>query len=67
MEIRIILDHHAMTRVDVTSCSREGRADFGTNARRIGRFLRRLDRILEAEAGLILDPTRGETRSVEAG
>jgi len=57
VEIRVSLDDHAMTRVDMTSRSRKGRADFGTNARRIGRFLKGLDRKLGAEAGMILDPT----------
>ncbi len=66
-EIRIGLDEHAMTRVDVKSRSRRGRADLGTNARRIGRFLRRLDRILDAEDGAILDPTHLETWNAEVG
>ena len=66
-EIRIGLDEHAMTRVDVKSRSRRGRADLGTNARRIGRFLRRLDRILDAEDGAILDSTHLETWRAEAG
>ena len=67
LEIRIVLDEHAMTRVDLKSRSRKGRVDFGTNARRIGRFLRRLDRILEAQDGVILDPTHAEPWGVEAG
>jgi hypothetical protein len=67
VEIRIGLDDHAMTRVDVTSRSRRGRADFGTNARRIGRFVKGLDRKLGAEDGAILDPTVLETWPVEAG
>ena len=66
-EIRIGLDEHAMTRVDVKSRSRKGRADLGTNARRIGRFLQRLDQILDAQDGAILDPTHRETWSAEAG
>jgi Protein of unknown function (DUF1499) len=41
--IRISLDDEAQTRVDVTSASRVGRADLGTNARRIARFLHALD------------------------
>ncbi len=67
LEIRIGLDDNAMTRVDVKSRSRKGRADLGTNARRIGRLLRGLDRRLNAGAGTILDPTAHETRTVEAG
>ena len=67
LEVRIGLDKHAMTRVDVRSRSRQGRADFGTNARRIGRLLQLLDQQLEAEDGAILDPTVLETGTVEAG
>ena len=67
LEIRIGLDEHAMTRVDVKSTSRKGKADLGTNARRIGRLLRRLDRKLGADNGAILDPTDLETWSAEAG
>jgi len=44
--IRIGLDRDAQTRVDVTSASRNGRVDFGANARRIVRLLRALDRAL---------------------
>lgn len=44
--IRIYLDPDAQTRVDMHSASRKGVGDFGTNARRIGRFMRRLDREL---------------------
>jgi hypothetical protein len=42
--IRISLDEDGQTRVDMTSGSRAGRADLGTNARRIARFLHALDR-----------------------
>lgn len=41
--ITIRLDEDAQTRVDVQSRSRKGGVDFGTNARRIGRFFRKLD------------------------
>lgn len=41
--IRISLDDDAQTRVEMTSASRVGRADLGTNARRIARFLHALD------------------------
>jgi uncharacterized protein (DUF1499 family) len=44
--IWIGLDEDAQTRVDVRSASRKGVADLGTNARRIGRFLRALDKQL---------------------
>ncbi len=44
--VRIGLDANAQTRVDMTSASRVGKADLGKNARRIGKFLRALDREL---------------------
>ncbi|HEY0809412.1 MAG TPA: DUF1499 domain-containing protein [Longimicrobiales bacterium] len=44
--IRVYLDENAQTRVDLQSRSRKGAADFGTNARRVHRFLRALDRKL---------------------
>lgn len=56
VEIRVGLDGNAQTRVDVASSSRKGSADFGTNARRIHRFLRKLDRELEAVPAQVLDP-----------
>ena len=45
-EVRIGLDENGQTRVDVRSASRKGFADLGGNARRIGRFLRKLDKTL---------------------
>jgi hypothetical protein len=56
VEVRITLDENAQTRVDLSSSSRVGRADFGTNARRVGRFLKTLDRTLGAGPEDILDP-----------
>ncbi len=49
--IRIILDEDAQTRVDALSALREGRGDYGVNARRIARFFRLLDRRLGASRG----------------
>ena len=49
--IRIRLDDNAQTRVDMRSASRKGVGDFGTNARRIGRFMRLLDKRLLEGAG----------------
>lgn len=46
VEIRIGLDADAQTRVDMTSGSRKGKVDLGTNARRIRRFFKHLDRKL---------------------
>jgi uncharacterized protein (DUF1499 family) len=44
--IQISLDDEGFTRVDLTSHSRVGRYDFGSNARRIRAYLRRLRRSL---------------------
>jgi hypothetical protein len=46
--ITIRLDDDAQTRVDMQSRSRKGGVDFGTNARRIGKFFRALDQKLNA-------------------
>ncbi len=48
VHVRISLDGDGMTRVDLTSQSRVGKADLGTNARRIARFLHALDRRLKS-------------------
>ena len=48
-EITIVLDENALTRIDVKSQSRKGRTDLGTNARRIGRFFRKLDQTLSID------------------
>ena len=47
VQIRVGLDANGQTRVDLVSASRVGRGDLGKNARRIGRFLRTLDRELD--------------------
>jgi uncharacterized protein (DUF1499 family) len=57
--IQIGLDVDAQTRVDVTSRSRKGRTDLGTNGRRIRKFLRALDRALDARPELVLPPEDG--------
>jgi len=44
MEVEIVLDENAQTRVDARSSSRKGKADLGTNARRLRKFFRDLDR-----------------------
>jgi hypothetical protein len=44
--ILVSLAEDGLTRVDMQSASRVGRADLGTNARRIARFLHALDRRL---------------------
>lgn len=50
VRFKIKLDQNALTRVDMWSASRRGKGDFGTNARRIARFYRDLDRRLEADS-----------------
>ncbi|MEZ4415641.1 MAG: DUF1499 domain-containing protein [Gemmatimonadota bacterium] len=57
--IRITLDENAQTRVDLTSRSKVGKADFGMNARRIETFLRELDQRLEAAPDEILETSAG--------
>lgn len=49
------LDENGQTRVDIESASRGARIDLGRNARRIGAFFRRLDKLLGATPGQILD------------
>lgn len=49
--IRISLDRDAQTRVDAVSATVSGKADLGTNARRLGRFFRSLDREVENASG----------------
>jgi len=56
VEINVYLDENAQTRVGMKSRSRKGGGDFGRNARSIGRFVRALDRALEATPSQILDP-----------
>jgi len=56
VHVSVGLDDNGQTRVDVTSASRTGRGDLGRNPRTIGRFIRKLDRALDVQAGQILDP-----------
>lgn len=63
VEVRICLDPDAQTRVDVSSASRVGKADLGTNARRIRRFLKHLDRRLEKNAQRKTSAGRGGATS----
>ena len=56
LEILVGLDEHGLTRVDFRSSSRTRRRDLGVNARRVGRFSKRLDKALGAGQGKILDP-----------
>ncbi len=56
LEIRIVLDEHALTRVDIQAGSLNRRLDLGMNVRRVARFFKKLDRLLGAGQGKILDP-----------
>ena len=56
LEICVGLDEHGLTRVDLRSRSRTRRTDLGVNARRVGRFSKKLDESLGAGKGKILDP-----------
>jgi hypothetical protein len=58
IRIRVGLDENAQTRVDLTVRSRTERGDLGRSRRSIGRFIRRLDEVLEARPRQILDATR---------
>ena len=58
VNIDIGLDENAQTRLDMISQSHSRRPDLGRNRRAIGRFLRKLDRSLEARPDQILDATR---------
>lgn len=55
IRIRVGLDANAQTRVDLVSSSRTERGDFGRSKRHIARFLRKLDKELDAK-GKIFDP-----------
>jgi hypothetical protein len=57
VRVEIQLDENAQTRVDLWSASQRGRTNLGRNRRVIGHFLYRLDRLLDAKPGQILDPT----------
>lgn len=50
VRFKVKLDQNALTRVDMWSASRVRKGDLGTNARRIRRFYRRLDRDLGVTA-----------------
>jgi hypothetical protein len=56
--IRVSLDRDAQTRVDAVSAAIAGKADLGTNARRLDRFFRSLDRDLEKAHGRPISGTR---------
>ena len=67
--VRITLDADAQTRVDALSASRVGRYDLGSNARRLRKFFRTLDRTLEEVRGREIETLRvdGTTAARTAG
>jgi uncharacterized protein (DUF1499 family) len=67
VRIDVTLDENGQTRVDLVSASRRGKGDLGKNARRVGRFLKRLDRKLDAKSQEILDPTQTPWTPNDAG
>lgn len=58
IHVRIGLDDHGQTRVDVRTALRSAHGDLGSTSRLIGSFLDELDRRLGATPSQILDPTR---------
>ena len=58
VRIRIGLDENGQTRVDLRTALVSGRRDWGSNARRIARFIVALDEKLAATPAQILDATR---------
>jgi len=59
MEILIRLDGDAQTRVDLLSQGRKPGFGWGTHPRRVRKFLRALDRALDASASQLLAPHEG--------
>ena len=56
--VRVTLDADAQTRVDALSASRSGRGDLGSNARKLRKFFRALDRALEDARGVKIETVR---------
>lgn len=54
--VKIGLDSNGQTRVDVTARTRTERRDWGRSRRVVIRFIRKLDRALEAKPAQILNP-----------
>lgn len=52
--VSVTLDANAQTRVDLLAEGRHKGGDLGANARRIKRFIRALDRLLDVRAGQVL-------------
>jgi hypothetical protein len=65
VNILIVLDEDAQTRVDMESSSRKGFADLGANSRRIARFFKALDRALAKKTSrkqLEVEPSNATSR-----
>ena len=63
--IRITLDADAQTRVDARAAARQGRGDWGRNARRLKRFFRALDAAV-VEQNRMRMAKRGGRQSIAA-
>ena len=59
--IRITLDADAQTRVDARASAREGRGDWGRNARRLNRFFRALDAAVVQQNRMRMSKRTGKT------
>lgn len=65
--IRITLDFNAQTRVDGLSAARTGRYDLGSNARKLRKFFRKLDKALEEATGQEIEALRVDDGAAPEG
>ncbi len=65
--IRITLDFNAQTRVDALSAARTGRYDLGSNARKLRKFFRALDRTLGKALGQEIETLRVDGAAAPEG
>ena len=64
--IRISLDGNGQTRVDARASAREGRGDWGRNARRLNRFFRALDAAVVEQNRMRMSKRGGRTSATAA-
>ena len=64
--IRVSLDENAQTRVDARSAAREGRGDWGRNARRLNRFFRALDAAVVQQNRMRMSKRSGKATATAA-